>query len=66
MKKHDWFDIHLDEDGEELHAKMCMEIIQNFEFSDEEMNQVEKGFIKACSDTELFMKKLYIKIKKGQ
>jgi hypothetical protein len=58
MEKTTWFDIHLDEAGEEEHAKITVEVIEHFCKTEDSINYLQQGFLQACNDTNSFMEGL--------
>ncbi|AXQ99550.1 hypothetical protein [Pseudoalteromonas piscicida] len=50
-----FFEVHLDEDGEEEHARQTIEMAEGIVKSDEEFELFKQGFETACRDTEQYM-----------
>ncbi|KZN63281.1 hypothetical protein N473_17790 [Pseudoalteromonas luteoviolacea CPMOR-1] len=50
-----FFEVHLDEDGEEEHARQTIEMAEAIVKSDEEFELFKQGFDAACQDTEQYM-----------
>lgn len=50
-----WFDVHLDEKGEEEHANMTINLAESCVKTDEDYQEFIAGFIQSCKDTENYM-----------
>jgi hypothetical protein len=49
----EWFDVHLDAGGEEMHARLCLEAIERL--GPENLAEVRAGFLQSCRDTCAYM-----------
>ncbi len=54
-----WFDAHLDETGEEEHAKQTVSMSEAVVRSDGEYREFVRGFKQSCSDTKSYMDSIF-------